>query len=85
MAAHIALIAGLPPGLPTVYGAATVALVLVLSLASGDRLHDLSAFRLALLSCSRDVSGVACARLGPRFRQTTWPLCTSARFAVVLE
>ena len=35
------------------------------------------------------VSGVACARLGPRFRvfwrQTAWPLCTSARSAVVLE
>ena len=93
---------------------------------SGDRLHGLSALRLALLSCSRDVihmsvlmrmrvpvpfchrvrgfeatdilallefqdpvSGVACARLGPRFRglwrQTTWPPCTSARSAVVLE
>ena len=90
---------------------------------SGDRLHGLSALRLALLSCSRDVihmsvlmrmrvpvpfchrvrgfeatdilallefqdpvSGVACVRLGPRFRglwrKTTWPLCTSARFAV---
>ena len=40
---------------------------------------------LALLGSQDPVSDVACARLGPRFRQTRWPLCFSASFAVVLE
>ena len=44
---------------------------------------------LALLGFQYPVSGVACARLGPRFRvfwrQTAWLLCTSARSAIVLE
>ena len=48
-----------------------------------------AAYILALLEFQDPVSGVACARLGSRFRgfwrQTTWPPCSSARFAVMLE
>ena len=48
-----------------------------------------AAYIPALLEFQDPVAGVAYARLGPRFRglwrQTAWPLCTSARSAVVLE
>jgi len=58
----------------------------VCSRGSGDRLHGLSALQLALLSCSKDVTQCDSRvwRLLKGFwRQTTWPLCTSARFAIV--
>ena len=48
-----------------------------------------AAYILALLEFQDPVGDAAYACLGPRsrgfWRQTTWPLCTSARSAVVLE